>query len=90
MARTVVLGTLAAAAGIWWLARAYDIESADLLGYLGGSALFVAGAMVAAVAGGLAARFVGRRRRRPLLGQPQPRGGPGPAERLRDRPTADP
>lgn len=73
MARTVVLGALAAAAGIWWLARAYDIEGAEILGYLGGSALFVAGAIVAAVAGALALRFVGRRRRRPLLGQPRQR-----------------
>ncbi len=72
MARTIVLGALAATAGIWWLARAYDIDSADLLGYLGGSALFVGGTMVAAVAGGLAARIVARRARRPFLGRSRP------------------
>ena len=75
MARTIVLGALAAAAGIWWLARAYDIEGADLVGYLGGSMLLVAGAIVAAIAGALAMRLVGRHRRRPFLGRHSPRQG---------------
>ena len=67
MTRTIVLGTLAAAAGIWWLARAYDVETSDMLGYLGTSVLVVVGTIVAAIAGAAALR-VTRRRRRPFLG----------------------
>lgn len=68
MARTIVLGTLAAAAGIWWLARAYDVETSDMLGYLGGSAVFVAGAIAVALGGAVGVRALRRRRRRGFLG----------------------
>lgn len=74
MARTIVLGTLAAAAGIWWLARAYDVETSQMLGYLGGSAAFVVGAIAAAVGGAVGVRLLRRRRRRGFLG-----GRPGSA-----------
>lgn len=68
MARTIVLGTLAAAAGIWWLARAYDVETSQMLSYLGGSAVFVVGAIAAAVGGAVGVRLLRRRRRRGFLG----------------------
>ena len=51
LVRTILLGTLAAGAGIWWLGRAYEIESSALAGFLLSSALLVGGTIVAAVAG---------------------------------------
>ena len=54
LARTILLGTIAAGAGIWWLARAYDVESTQLLGFLLSSAILVALTIVAAVGGGAA------------------------------------
>ena len=76
MARTIVLGTLAAAAGIWWLARAYDVETSAMLGYLGGSAVFVAGAIAVALGGAVGVRALRRRRRRGFLGS-RPGGAAG-------------
>jgi len=41
LARTVVLGTIAAVLGIVWLGEQYGIERAVMLEFLGTSALFV-------------------------------------------------
>ena len=65
--RTIVLGTLAAALGIWWLGRAYDIESSRLLGFLMASLLFVAAVIVFAVGGAALMRALRRRRSIGLL-----------------------
>lgn len=65
LARTVVLGVVVAALGIWWLARAYEVESATLLGFLMTSVVFVAGFIVLALAGAVALRTL-RRRRPPI------------------------
>ncbi len=64
LARTILLGTIAAGAGIWWLARAYDVESTQLLGFLLSSAILVALTIVAAVGGGAALFWLRRRRYR--------------------------
>ena len=65
--RTIVLGTLAAALGIWWLGRAYDIESSRLLGFLMASLLFVAAVIVFAVGGAALMRALRQRRSIGLL-----------------------
>ena len=65
LARTVVLGVVVAALGIWWLARAYEVESATLLGFLMTSVVFVAGSIVLALVGAIALRTL-RRRRPPI------------------------
>ena len=65
--RTIVLGTLAAALGIWWLGRAYGIESSRLLGFLMTSLLFVAALIVSAVGGAALIRALRRRRSIGLL-----------------------
>ncbi len=41
LARTVVLGCLAVAFGIFWLAESYGVDTAELLDYLGTSIAFV-------------------------------------------------
>lgn len=41
LARTIVLGTIAAVAGIIWLGEQYGIERSVMLEFLGTSALFV-------------------------------------------------
>lgn len=64
LARTILLGTIAAGAGIWWLARAYDVESTQLLGFLLSSAMLVALTIVAAIGGGAALVWLRRRRYR--------------------------
>ena len=64
LARTILLGTIAAGAGIWWLGRAYDVESSALLGFLASSALLVAATIIAAIGGGAALFWVRRRRYR--------------------------
>ena len=64
LARTILLGTIAAGAGIWWLARAYDVESTQLLGFLLSSAILVALTIVAAAGGGAALFWLRRRRYR--------------------------
>ena len=68
LGRTIVLGTMAAALGIWWLARAYEVETSQLLRFLVASVVFVAVAVVLALVGGVALRML-RRRRPTLLGQ---------------------
>ena len=62
LARTVLLGAVAAALGIWWLARAYGIENSQLLGFLLASALFVVGCVVLAAIAALALGWLRRRR----------------------------
>ena len=64
LARTILLGTIAAGAGIWWLARAYDVESTQLIGFLLSSTMLVALTIVAAVFGGAALFWLRRRRYR--------------------------
>ena len=68
LGRTIVLGTMAAALGIWWLARAYEVETSQLLRFLVASVVFVAVAVVLALGGGVVLRML-RRRRPTLLGQ---------------------
>ena len=52
--RSVVLGTLALGAGVWYLADMFGVNRAELLGYLGISALLMLGLiLLAAVAVGL-------------------------------------
>ena len=63
LARTVVLGCLAAAAGIWWLGRAYEVDNEAMLGYLLSSILFVALMAILGVAGATALWLVKRRRK---------------------------
>ena len=46
--RTVVLGTLALGAGVWYLADVFAVDRAELLGYLGVSALLILGLMLLA------------------------------------------
>ena len=41
--RTIILGTVLAALGIYWLAHEFDIDTELLLSYLLGSAIFVFG-----------------------------------------------
>ena len=67
LGRTVVLGAIAAGLGIWWLGRAYGVESSQLLRYLLGSALFVIGLVGLAVVGALLVRAVRRRRLPPAI-----------------------
>ena len=62
LARTVLLGAVAAALGIWWLARSYGIENSQLLGFLLASALFVVGCVVLAAIAALALGWLRRRR----------------------------
>ncbi len=65
LARTVILGTLVAAAGIWWLGRAYEVEGSQLAGYLLSSVLLIAAVIVLAAT---VALIIRRLRRRPLMG----------------------
>lgn len=52
--RTVVLGTLALGAGVWYLTDMFSVDRAELLGYLGASAMLLLGLMLlAAVAVGV-------------------------------------
>jgi hypothetical protein len=43
MARTILLGTTAALAGVVWVAQQYGVAVSDSLAFLGSSALFVLG-----------------------------------------------
>lgn len=62
LTRTVVLGCIAAAAGIWWLGRAYEVDNERLLGYLLSSVAFVAVMALLGVAGAAVVWLVRRRR----------------------------
>ena len=62
LARTVVLGCIAAGAAIWWLGRAYDIENDHLLGHLLASIAFVAAIAALGTVGAALLWFIRRRR----------------------------
>ena len=64
LARTIILGTLAASAAIWWLARSYDVESADLVSFLARSFTLVVIMIVLAAGGGAALGWLRRRFRK--------------------------
>lgn len=63
LARTVLLGCIAAALGIWWLGRAYEVDNEQLLGYLFSSIAFVAVAAILGIAGAAALSLLRRRRK---------------------------
>ena len=63
LARTVVLGCIAAALGIWWLGRAYEVDNEAMLGYLGSSVAFVAVMALLGIAGAAVLWLVRRRRK---------------------------
>lgn len=63
LARTVVLGCIAAALGIWWLGRAYEVDNQEMLGYLGSSVAFVAVTALLGIAGAAVLWLVRRRRK---------------------------
>ena len=59
--RTIVLGAVAAALGIWWLGRAYEVDGSRLLGFLASSLVFVAVLIVLALGGAILMRALRRR-----------------------------
>lgn len=63
LARTILLGCIAAALGIWWLGRAYDVDNDELLGYLFSSVVFVAVTAILGIAGAVALSLLRRRRK---------------------------
>ena len=71
--RTLLLGTLAVAAAIYWLAREYGMDMAELAGFLWASLAFVAGLAIAALAGAALLRAARRLFARAGRGKP-PRG----------------
>lgn len=73
LARTVLIGTVAAALGIWWLGRAYDVESGRLGGFLLSSALLVVGCIALAALAGTLLGMVRRRHQDRLLGRRDPK-----------------
>ena len=62
--RTVMLGSIAVAFGIYWLARSYGVEAAELLTYLKASIAFVGFFALTGVLAGLVLWLVGRFRGR--------------------------
>lgn len=48
LVRSVVLGTLALGAGVWYLADMFSVDRSELLGYLGVSAMLIFGLMLLA------------------------------------------
>lgn len=52
LVRTVLLGTLAVAVGVYWLADSFGVDRSELIDYLRTSALFVAVFTIAGVAAG--------------------------------------
>jgi hypothetical protein len=64
LVRTVVLGTLAVAAGIAWLAVEYGMNTDELLDFAFASLALVVGAIVLALAGGALLWGLKRLRRR--------------------------
>ncbi len=60
LVRTLLLGTLAVTASIYWLAVEYGVNMRELMGYLGTSALFVLLFAALAVAGAVVVRVVRR------------------------------
>ena len=51
LTRTLLLGALAVAAAIYWLAVEYDVEMRELVGFLGASTLFVVTLLAVSVVG---------------------------------------
>ena len=70
--RTIVLGTVAAALGIWWLGRAYEVESSRLLGFLAASLVFVAVLIALGLGGAALLRMLRRRPARSLFSRKDP------------------
>ena len=63
LGRTILLGCITAALGIWWLGRAYEVDNEQMLGYLMSSVAFVALMAVLGVAGAAVLWLVRRRRK---------------------------
>lgn len=59
--RTVVLGAIAAAAGCWWVARAYGVDGAVILDLVASSVVFVGVLIVPASILGVALNYWRRR-----------------------------
>lgn len=62
LTRTVLLGSVAAAVALYWLARSYGADADELLGYVGISLLFVGCFAVFGVLAGVVLRLLRRRR----------------------------
>ena len=60
LVRTLLLGTLAVAAAVYWLALEYDVDMRELAGYLGASLLFVMLFAALALAGAVVVRTLRR------------------------------
>jgi len=64
LGRTILLGTLAVALALVWLARELQLDPDELLGYLGVSVLFIAIPIVLSLLAALAVRLLKRLRRK--------------------------
>lgn len=64
LARTVVLGSIAVAFAVYWLAQSYGVDARELLDYLKASAAFVLFFGLAGVLAGLVIWMIGRFRGR--------------------------
>lgn len=64
LVRSVVLGSVAVAFAIYWLAESYGVDWRELLGYLKASLAFVLFFALAGVLAGLLIWLIGRLRRR--------------------------
>ena len=90
LARTILLGTVAAGAAIWWLARAYDVESTTLAGFLVSSGALVGLSIAAAVVGGIALGWWRNRRRNTSFDAFRGPASSGPAGRPKPTDPSDP
>lgn len=70
LVRTIVLGALAVAAGIWWLAAEIGLDTGELLDYALTSVLMIGGAVGLALAGAGLLYGVRRLRRRQKRAEP--------------------
>jgi hypothetical protein len=61
LARTILLGTVAVAFAIYWLARSYGVDTAELLAYVRASAVFVMFFAAAGCAAGVLLWLIRRR-----------------------------
>jgi apolipoprotein N-acyltransferase len=64
LTRTVLLGSVAVGFGIYWLARSYGVDTAELFGYLKTSLAFVLFFALFGVLAGMLIWFVRMSRRR--------------------------
>ncbi|MCZ6711142.1 MAG: hypothetical protein O7B25_12340 [Gammaproteobacteria bacterium] len=62
LVRTILLGTVAVAFSLIWVARELELDRDELLGYLGNSALFVAVLIVCSGLGAVVAWLIRRLR----------------------------